>query len=189
MLPGSSWARASPRTTRTTAARTSSRAAPRARTASAAASTGWARSARSTSRSRRSGSGRTANPTARRRRLGHGFNDEQKSWAVGGLLGFGGFTFGAGYKRQDDFAPEFQDNDIVNVGLKYGFGAANVSVGYEFDKFGESDLDDAHVFVVSGDLGLLPGVTLLADVSYNTEDLEARDDDEVSSRTTPSAGS
>jgi predicted porin len=111
--------------------------------------------------------------------LGQGFNDEQKSWAVGGLLGFGGFTSGAGYKRQDDFAPEFQDNDIVNVGLKYGFGAANVSVGYEFNKFGESDLDDAHVFVVSGDLGLLPGVTLLADVSYNTEDLEARDDDVI----------
>jgi predicted porin len=111
--------------------------------------------------------------------VGDGFNDEQKSWAVGGLLGFGGFTFGAGYKRQDDFAPEFQDNDIVNVGLKYGFGAANVSVGYEFDRFGDSDLDDAHIFVVSGDLGILPGVTLLADVSYNTEDLEARDDEVI----------
>lgn len=78
----------------------------------------------------------------------------------------------------DGFDDE-QDNDIVNVGLKYGFGAANVSVGYEFNKFGESDFDDAHIFVVSGDYGIRPGVTLLADVSYNTEDLEARDDDVI----------
>jgi hypothetical protein len=111
--------------------------------------------------------------------LGTGSTTSRSHGRSGGLLGFGGFTFGAGYKRQDDFAPEFQDNDIVNVGLKYGFGAANVSVGYEFDRFGESDLDDAHIFVVSGDLGILPGVTLLADVSYNTEDLEARDDEVI----------
>jgi len=32
---------------------------------------------------------------------------------------------------------------------------------------------------VSGDYGIRPGVTLLADVSYNTEDLEARDDDVI----------
>lgn len=32
-------------------------------------------------------------------------------------------------------------------------------------------MDHSHLFVVSG--GLLPGVTLLADVAYNTEDLEA----------------
>jgi predicted porin len=102
-----------------------------------------------------------------------------KSWAVGGLLGFGGFTFGARYKRQDDFAPELQDNDIINVGLMYGFATANVSVGYELNRFGESDLDDAHIFVVSGDLGILPGVTLKADVSYNTDDVEARDDEDI----------
>jgi hypothetical protein len=61
----------------------------------------------------------------------------------------------------------------------YGFGAANVSVGYEFDRFGESDLDDSHIFAVSGDVGILPGVTLKADVSYNTDDLEARDDEDI----------
>jgi outer membrane protein OmpU len=104
---------------------------------------------------------------------GGGFNDQQKSWAVGGLLDFAGFTLGAGYNRQDDFAPETQNNDIVNVGLTYGSEVANVSVGYTFNKFGDGDLDDSHLFVVSGDLGLLPGVTLLADLAYNTEDLEA----------------
>jgi outer membrane protein OmpU len=104
---------------------------------------------------------------------GDGFNDQQRSWAVGGLLDFAGFTLGAGYNRQDDFAPETQDNDIVNVGLKYGSEMANVSVGYTFNQFGDAHLDDSHLFVVSGDLGLLPGVTLLADLAYNTKDLEA----------------
>jgi hypothetical protein len=101
-----------------------------------------------------------------------GFSDDELSWAVGGLLGFGGFTLGAGYNRNDTFAHDSQ-GDIVNVGLKYGFGAANVSVGWTWNSFDDSDLDDSNLFVVSGDLGLLPGVTLLADVSYNTEDLGA----------------
>ncbi|MGH6899593.1 MAG: porin [Geminicoccaceae bacterium] len=108
--------------------------------------------------------------------LGNGFNDEQKSWAVGGLLGFGGFTLGAGYNRMDDFAPATHDVDIINVGLKYGFGAANVSFGYTFNKYDTDGLDDSNLFVVSGDVGILPGVTLKADVSYNTEDLNTRDD-------------
>ena len=41
---------------------------------------------------------------------------------------------GAGYNYQDDFAPGTHGNDIINVGLKYGFGAANVSVGWTFNK-------------------------------------------------------
>jgi outer membrane protein OmpU len=109
--------------------------------------------------------------------LGNGFQDEQKSWAAGGLLGFGGFTLGVGYNYQDDFAPGTHGNDIINVGLKYGFGAANVSVGWTFNKYDE-DLDDSNLFVVSGDVGILPGVTLKGDVSYNTETLGARDDDD-----------
>ena len=104
---------------------------------------------------------------------GEGFDDDQFSWAVGGLLEFGGFAFGAGYNRADDFAPETQHLDIVNVGLKYGFGDANVSFGYTFNGFDEEGLDDSNLFVLSGDIGILPGVTLLADVSYNTEDLGA----------------
>jgi outer membrane protein OmpU len=109
--------------------------------------------------------------------LGNGFQDEQKSWAVGGLLGFGGFTLGAGYNYQDDFQPGSHGNDIINVGLKYGFGAANVSVGWTFNKYDE-DLDDSNLFVVSGDVGILPGVTLKGDVGYNTETLFARDDED-----------
>ena len=104
---------------------------------------------------------------------GEGFQDEQKSWAVGGLLSFGEFMLGAGYNRQDDFAPETQDNGIVNVGLMHGFEEANVSFGYTFNRFGAEDLDDSHLFVLSGDIGLFPGVALLADVAHNTNDFEA----------------
>ena len=32
--------------------------------------------------------------------------------------------------------------------------------------------------MVSGDVGILPGVTLKGDVSYNTETLRARDDED-----------
>jgi predicted porin len=104
---------------------------------------------------------------------GEGFQDEQKSWAVGGLLDYRGFTLGVTYVRQDDFAPETQDNDIVNFGLMYGFEEADVSFGYSFNAFGEEALDDSHLFVLSGNIGLLPGVTLQADVAYNTNDIEA----------------
>jgi hypothetical protein len=59
------------------------------------------------------------------------------------------------------------------VDLKHGLDAANVSFGYTFTKFGGDDFDASHPFVASGDVGLLPGVTLLADLGYNTKDLEA----------------
>jgi outer membrane protein OmpU len=104
---------------------------------------------------------------------GEGFQDQQKSWAVGALLGFGEFTLGVTYNRQDDFAPETQDNDIVNFGIMYGFEEADISFGYNFNAFGEETLNDSHLFVLSGNIGLLPGVTLLADVAYNTNDIEA----------------
>jgi outer membrane protein OmpU len=104
---------------------------------------------------------------------GEGFQEEQKSWAVGGLLGFGELTLGVTYNRQDDFAPETQDNDIVNFGIMYGFEEADISFGYNFNAFGEETLNDSHLFVLSGNISLLPGVTLLADVAYNTNDIEA----------------
>jgi hypothetical protein len=91
---------------------------------------------------------------------------DSKDWAVGGLLGFGGLTAGLGYNSQDDRGGKA---DIVNAGLKYGFGPANVSVGYTYND--NDDVNDTqHVFVVSGDYGLMPGVTLKADASLNTDD-------------------
>ncbi len=95
------------------------------------------------------------------------FRDDAKAWALGGLLGFGGLEFGVSY---NDFKgpQESQDGSLLSLGLAYGFGPAIVSVGYERDWNDEGD--DANIFVVSGDVGLLPGVTLKGDVSYNTDD-------------------
>ena len=56
------------------------------------------------------------------------------------------------------------DTNVVNVGLKYGYGAANVSVGWTYSMYDENDLDDSHLFVVPGDAGILPGVMSKADV-------------------------
>jgi hypothetical protein len=96
-----------------------------------------------------------------------GFRDEETAFAVGGLLGFGGLSFGVSF---NDFEGplETQKGQLLSGGLAYGFGPANVSVGVEQDWNDEAD--NATIFVVSGDLGLMPGVTLKGDVSYNTED-------------------
>jgi outer membrane protein OmpU len=97
-------------------------------------------------------------------------NDERLDYAVGGLLGVGGLSFGATWGQKTDF----NEGDWAHIGLKYGFGAANASVGYSY--IDEDDLDDTqHFFVVSGDVGLAPGLTLKGDVSYNTEDPNAED--------------
>jgi hypothetical protein len=92
-------------------------------------------------------------------------NDERLDYAVGGLLGVGGLSFGATWGQRTDFA----EADWAHLGLKYGFGAANASIGYTY---GDVDAfnDEQHVFVVSGDVGLAPGLTLKGDVSYNTDD-------------------
>jgi outer membrane protein OmpU len=98
---------------------------------------------------------------------GGGFNDDQRAYAFGGLLGFGGLSFGASYNHQRGPTDD-SDFEMVSLGLAYGFGPANVSVGAEQDWNDNSD--NATIFVVSGDVGLLPGVTLKGDVSYNTDD-------------------
>jgi hypothetical protein len=97
-----------------------------------------------------------------------GDTDDLRSWEAGALIGFGGFSLGGGVGQNTDaFEAKF-----ATVGLKYGFGAANVSVGYGiYDPDGG---ETANLFVASGDVGLLPGVTLKGDVSYNTDDTGAR---------------
>jgi hypothetical protein len=92
-------------------------------------------------------------------------NDERLDYAVGGLLGVGGLSFGATWGQKTDFL----EGDWAHLGLKYGFGAANASLGYSYADDDRFD-DEQHVFIVSGDVGLAPGLTLKGDVSYNTDD-------------------
>lgn len=108
----------------------------------------------------------------------NGFKDDQRAWAVGGLLGFGGLSFGASFN--DNKGPtDDQEFKLLSFGLAYGFGPANVSAGYEHDW--NENSDNADIFVVSGDVGLLPGVTLKGDVMYNTEDPGANESGNSSS--------
>jgi outer membrane protein OmpU len=101
-----------------------------------------------------------------------GFRDDQKAYQFGGLLGFGGLSFGTTFSDfkgpRDGGGGSGSDGKILSFGLAYGFGPANVSVGY--DRNWNEDADDSNVFAVSGDLGLIPGVTLKGDVTYNTDD-------------------
>jgi hypothetical protein len=100
--------------------------------------------------------------------------DDLLSWAAGALLGFGGFSVGGQVGQNTDF----NEANFANAGIKFGFAAANVSVGWNvFDPDGDTPGDTNHVFVVSSDLGLMPGVTLKGDVSYATDDPGARADD------------
>jgi outer membrane protein OmpU len=96
-----------------------------------------------------------------------GSGDDLRSWDAGALLGFGGFTLGAGIGQNTDFA----EADFLNAGLRYDFGAARVSVGYVF--FDPDGGEETNLAAASADIGLLPGVTLKGDVTYNTDDADA----------------
>jgi outer membrane protein OmpU len=96
--------------------------------------------------------------------------DERQDYAVGGLIGVGGLSFGATWGQKFDF----NEADWAHLGLEYSFGNASASVGYTYADVDAFD-DEQHVFVVSGDVGLAPGLTLKGDVSYNTEDPFADD--------------
>jgi len=94
-----------------------------------------------------------------------GQDDDMLDYSVGGLIGAGGLSFGATWGQLTDA----DEADFAHLGLKYKFGNASASVGYTYNDVDAFD-DTEHVFVVSGDVGLMPGVTLKGDVSYNTED-------------------
>lgn len=100
-----------------------------------------------------------------------GEGDDLESAEVGALFGFGGLSFGVKAGRENDL----NEGEFLNAGIEFGFGAANVSVGYVF--FNPDGAEEAHLGAISGDVGLMPGVTLKGDVTYNTEDPFADDDD------------
>jgi outer membrane protein OmpU len=104
-----------------------------------------------------------------------------RAWAGGGLIGFGGLDFAASYGHSD-----YDDGDEIDfllAGVRFGFGPARVGFHYERDWFdgsppealGDPDPDDNNTYVVSADVGLLPGVILKSDVSYSDADPGASD--------------
>ena len=81
--------------------------------------------------------------------------DDLESGEVGFLAGFGGLTFGAKAGHEDDL----NEGDFANAGIRFGFGAARVSVGYVYnDPDGGETTHLERGF--SADIGLMQGVTL-----------------------------
>jgi hypothetical protein len=97
-------------------------------------------------------------------------NNDQKDAAVGALLGLGGLSFGGTLGHNFSF----NEGTFAGAGLKYKFGNASASVGY--NHWSPDNGSDQNFFVVSGDIGLMPGVTLKADVAYNDQDPFKHDD-------------
>jgi outer membrane protein OmpU len=95
-----------------------------------------------------------------------------QDWAVGFNTEFAGLALGGAYVQKMEFA----EADIFNVGVGFGFGPVNASVNYNYaDPAADTD---QHFVVLSGDVGVLPGVVLKGDVGWNSDDPDATDGDE-----------
>ncbi|MCB1970311.1 MAG: porin [Geminicoccaceae bacterium] len=89
----------------------------------------------------------------------------------GASVGFSGFTVAGGYFHQDDA-------DVWNAGVRAALGPANVSFNY-----GSQDVDGTNAdptnYVISADIGILPGLALEGDVSFFDRDTGNGNDDGV----------
>ncbi|WGF87543.1 porin [Marinivivus vitaminiproducens] len=108
---------------------------------------------------------------------GSNSGDDIKSYAVGGTLGVGDLQFGGSWGQNTDAA----ELDFATAGVAYAFGVVNTSFTYnwvnpdgdiELSSGGLSDGSTRHIFVVSGDVGLAPGLTLTGDVAYTDAEEE-----------------
>ncbi len=99
-----------------------------------------------------------------------GDGDDKEDYGVGVGVEFAGLGIGAGYVVRD----EDDEGEGYNIGAKYGFGPANVSLGYSNDE--PEGADDVGVFAIAADYGLFPGVTAKADISFNDNDVDADGD-------------
>ena len=96
--------------------------------------------------------------------------DDLEDYAIGLGVEFAGLGLGASYVTRQDS----NEGDGFNLGAKYGFGPANVSVGYSLDD--PDGGDKVGVFAIAADYGLFPGVTLKGDIAFNDEDQDAGGD-------------
>jgi outer membrane protein OmpU len=100
---------------------------------------------------------------------------EATAFGGGGLIGFGGLQAAASYGHTD--FDQGNEIDFVLLGIAYGFGPANVSFNWEHDWIdgqpfagSDADINDNDTYVLSADVGVLPGVVLKGDVSYTSDD-------------------
>jgi hypothetical protein len=99
-------------------------------------------------------------------------------WELAASTGIAGIEVAGAYFQRTDFG----EGDGFNVGLGYGFGPVNTSLGYVYfdpddpliDEAG-GEVDDQQLVALSGDVGILPGVVLKGDVTWNSDDENAED--------------
>lgn len=90
--------------------------------------------------------------------------NDQDGFAVGGTLGIGGIELGASAGR-NNAADDFDFATVgATIGGLTGIGEAHGGVGYNY--LDEKEDGVTHVIAVSGDLEVLDGIELQADVSY-----------------------
>ena len=90
-------------------------------------------------------------------------DDDLASLGFGGLVGFGDLQLAGSYVR----AFEVGEGNLLSAGIAYAFGEVNLSLTYNgvfLDDDDEPDDATRDVVVLSADTGLMPGVTLAADL-------------------------
>ena len=90
-------------------------------------------------------------------------------WSTGARLGWGGFTFGAGYRHQyDNGGAAGTDREDCTVGVRYADGPWGVGVQYTYAQkdLADGGEDDFEGFEVGGSYTLGPGVLLSGGVQY-----------------------
>ncbi len=95
-------------------------------------------------------------------------DDNFTAYSFTGTMGFGNFALGGGYLRDEEGDAE---RDVIDIGVAYGFGPANVSFTYQNNDDSGIEFDDeANVYIGSADWGILPGVALQTDIQYSDLD-------------------
>jgi hypothetical protein len=97
--------------------------------------------------------------------------DNLNALSVGGTLEFDQIDVGASYGRSaSDF---FFDYDFATAGITWNFGGAAAGFGYNY--VDEKSDGTRHIFVLSGDTLILPGVELQGDISLSDPEGESGD--------------
>ena len=97
--------------------------------------------------------------------------DDLNALSVGGTLEFDQIDVGASYGRSaSDF---FFDYDFATAGITWNFGEAAAGFGYNY--VDEKSDGTRHIFVLSGDTLILPGVELQGDISFSDPEGESGD--------------
>ncbi|MEZ5932016.1 MAG: porin [Alphaproteobacteria bacterium] len=91
---------------------------------------------------------------------GDAAGDDLDAFSVGGTLGLGELEVGASAGRSN----AADDIDFATLGATFGFGEVNAGIGYNY--VDEKAAGITHVIALSGDMELVEGIELQADLSY-----------------------